>query len=142
RPRRLFERFNIDVLCTTDAASDPLEWHQRIRASGWRGDVRPTFRPDRAIDILHSGWPDEIARIGALSTIEISSYERYIQALENRRAHFKSLGATATDHAVEVPYTASLSAGEAAAIFERALRRNATVADARAFTAHMLMEMA
>jgi glucuronate isomerase len=142
RPRKLFQRFNIDVLCTTDAASDPLEWHQRIRTSGWRGDVRPTFRPDRAIDILHSGWPEEIARIGALSKIDITSYDHYIQALENRRAYFKSLGATATDHAVEVPWTASLSATDAGAIFERALQRKATAADARAFTAHMLMEMA
>ena len=26
-PRALFERFKIEVLCTTDAASDPLVWH-------------------------------------------------------------------------------------------------------------------
>jgi len=25
RPRALFERFNIEVLCTTDSATDPLE---------------------------------------------------------------------------------------------------------------------
>jgi len=142
RPRRLFERFNIDVLCTTDAASDPLEWHQRLRISDWGGDVRPTFRPDRAIDILHAGWADEIARISDLSKIDISTYERYVRALENRRAHFKSLGATATDHAVEVPWTASLSQEEAASIFDRALQKTASAADARAFTAHMLMEMA
>jgi len=142
RPRRLFERFNIDVLCTTDAASDPLEWHQRLRISDWGGDVRPTFRPDRAIDILHAGWADEIARISDLSKIDISTYERYIRALQNRRAHFKSLGATATDHAVEVPWTASLSQEEAASIFDRALQKTASAADARAFTAHMLMEMA
>jgi len=142
RPRRLFERFNIDVLCTTDAASDPLEWHQRLRISDWGGDVRPTFRPDRAIDILHAGWADEIARISELSKIDISTYERYVRALENRRAHFKSLGATATDHAVEVPWTASLSQEEAASIFDRALQKTASAADARAFTAHMLMEMA
>src|SRR4051812_33966539 len=128
RPRRLFERFNIDVLCTTDAASDPLEWHQRLRISDWGGDVRPTFRPDRAIDILHAGWADEIARISELSKIDISTYERYIRALENRRAHFKSLGATATDHAVEVPWTASLSQEEAASIFDRALQKTASAA--------------
>ena len=53
RPRALFERFNIEVLCTTDAATDSLEWHQQIRESGWSGVVRPTFRPDLAINLLH-----------------------------------------------------------------------------------------
>ena len=28
RPRALFERFRIEVLCTTDAATDTLEWHR------------------------------------------------------------------------------------------------------------------
>ena len=52
RPRALFERFNIEVLCTTDFATDPLEHHQAIRDSGWQGDVRPTFRPDAVVNLL------------------------------------------------------------------------------------------
>ncbi|MBU0510706.1 MAG: glucuronate isomerase [Chloroflexi bacterium] len=42
RPRALFERFNVEVLCTTDFATDSLEHHQAIRASSWDGDIRPT----------------------------------------------------------------------------------------------------
>ena len=53
RPRALFERFKIEVLCTTDAATDTLEFHRQIRESGWSGVVRPTFRPDLAINIRH-----------------------------------------------------------------------------------------
>src|SRR5262245_37401890 len=56
RPRRLFERFNIEVLCTTDAATDPLNHHQAIRASGWTGQVRPTFRPDALFNISTTEW--------------------------------------------------------------------------------------
>jgi len=41
RPRPLYERFNIEVLCTTDSATDPLEAHRAIRASGWRGASCP-----------------------------------------------------------------------------------------------------
>src|SRR6187401_1189481 len=51
RPRALFERFNIEVLATTNAASDQLAGHQRLRDSGWSGRVIPTFRPDAAIDL-------------------------------------------------------------------------------------------
>jgi glucuronate isomerase len=140
-PRALFERFRIEVLCTTDAAGDPLQWHQAIRASGWSGDVRPTFRPDLAVDILHPRWRDEMDRISQLSGIDIVDYGSFVRALENRRGFFKSLGATATDHAVETPWTASLDGAEAA-LFARALQGRATETDRAAFTAHMLMEMA
>ena len=36
RPRALFDRFRIEVLATTDAASDSLRAPRLIRASGWR----------------------------------------------------------------------------------------------------------
>jgi glucuronate isomerase len=142
RPRALFDRFNIEVLCTTDAATDSLEHHARIRESGWKGVVRPTFRPDLAINIQHPRWRQEIERLADASGEAVTSYASYIRALENRRAFFKASGATATDHAAETPYTAELSPAEAMALFERALHGRATADDARAFTAHMLMEMA
>src|SRR5690349_3312045 len=63
RPRALFDRFNIEVLCTTDAATDSLEYHQQIRQSGWKANIRPTFRPDRAIDILGPAWRAEIGKL-------------------------------------------------------------------------------
>jgi glucuronate isomerase len=50
-PRALFERFNIEALATTDAATDTLEHHQAIRASGWGGRIIPTFRPDAVSSI-------------------------------------------------------------------------------------------
>jgi glucuronate isomerase len=142
RPRALFERFRIQVLCTTDAAGDSLEWHRKIRASGWAGDVRPTFRPDLAIALTHPGWRAEIDRIAGASGVAIDSFARFIEALENRRAFFKSLGASATDHAVVTPWTERLPDAAVAAIFDRALAGRATADDERAFTAHMLMEMA
>jgi glucuronate isomerase len=142
RPRALFERFNIEVLCTTDTATDTLESHRRIRDSGWTGVVRPTFRPDVAINIRHPQWRGEIARLSAATDDDVNSYAAYVRALESRRAFFKSMGATATDHAAETPFTAELSPADAAALFERALAGRATEADAHAFTGHMLMEMA
>lgn len=142
QPRRLFERFNVEVLCTTDAATDTLEQHQAIRASGWDGDIRPTFRPDAVVNLDSPGWHEGIDRLSAVSGVAITGYAPFIRALEQRRAFFKSLGATATDHAALTPYTAPLSAREASAIFERALRGEASADDARIFTGHMLIEMA
>ncbi len=142
RPRALFERFRIEVLCTTDAATDTLDCHRRIRESGWTGRVLPTFRPDACTAILAPSWRAEIARLEEVSGIEVNGYRPFIAALENRRAYFKSMGAVSTDHGVEDPFTQALDAAAAEALFARALRGRATEEDARAFTAHMLMEFA
>ncbi len=142
KPRRLFERFNIEVLCTTDAATDTLDYHQKIRASGWSGNIRPTFRPDTVVNIDSPGWRAQIDRLSEVSGITVDSYSAYIQALEQRRSFFKSMGAAATDHAALTPYTEKLPEWEATAIFERALRGKFSNDDARRFTGHMLIEMA
>jgi glucuronate isomerase len=142
RPRALFERFNIEVLCTTDAATDPLVHHQAIRDSGWDGDIRPTFRPDAVVNLLTEGWRENIDGLSEASGITVHSYPTFIQALEERRAFFKSFGARATDHGAQSAYTAELSPSEADAIFQRALGGQATPDDARRFTAHMIVESA
>jgi glucuronate isomerase len=142
RPRALFERFNIEVLCTTDAATDPLEHHQVIRNSGWKGDIRPTFRPDAVVNLHTPDWRRNVDALSAVSGITVDSYATFIEALEQRRAFFKSMGATATDHAAVSAYTTELSPSEADAIFQRALRAEATPQDAFRFTAHMIMESA
>ncbi len=141
-PRRMFERFNIEVLCTTDAATDPLEQHQAIKASGWGGQIKPTFRPDAVVNLGTENWRQHINSLSQISGIAVTGYKTFIEALENRRAFFKEMGATATDHAAGTPFTAELSAQEAEAIFQRALLGNATTDDAERFTGHMLMEMA
>ena len=142
RPRALFERFNIEVLATTDHASDPLDAHRRIRESGWSGRVIPTFRPDAVFRIAASGWRDALNALAAASSRVITDLSSFIAALEDRRRYFQSLGATAADHAVVEPYTARLSAPDAAQLFRKALEGTATPADQRSFEAHMLMEMA
>jgi len=52
------------------------------------------------------------------------------------------MGATATDHGVEEPYTERLSEETAGDLFQRARNANVSSADQRRFQAHMLMEMA
>lgn len=142
RPRELFQRFDIEVLCTTDAATDPLTYHQQIQDSGWPGRICPTFRPDAVINILTEGWLQQIEALSQVSGIDVRSYDTLIQALENRRAFFKSMGAHATDHAALTPYTAELTPAQADAILQRAFQGRATPEDETQFTAHMIMESA
>jgi glucuronate isomerase len=142
KPRALFEQFNIEVLSTTDAASDTLEYHQQIRESDWGGRVLPTFRPDAVVNLDFPGWRANIEALERITNTAITNYRSYISALESRRAYFKSMGATATDHAALTALTLELSPTESEAIFQRALRGQASPADAARFSAHMLIEMA
>jgi len=141
-PRALFERFNIEVLATTDSASDSLDHHRAIRGSGWKGRVIPCFRPDAVFRIAAPEWPAELEALGREHGAPLVDYAEFIRALEDRRTFFKSMGATATDHAVLEPYTTWLSPDEAETVFQRARQGDVTPADERRFTAHLLMEMA
>jgi glucuronate isomerase len=130
------------VLATTDAATDRLESHARIRASGWSGRVIPTFRPDALLQIAAPGWGAALEALVAVHGRPVGDYAEFIAALEGRRAFFRSLGATASDHGVTEPYTDRLPDAEATRLFRLAREGRASAADQRAFEAHMLMEMA
>jgi len=145
RPRALFERFHIEVLTTTDKASDPLEHHRTIRGSGWPragGRVIPCFRPDAVFRIASPGWPAELEALGREHGAPLTDYAEFVCALADRRTFFRRMGATATDHAVLEPYTTWLPPDEAEVLFQQARQGQVTPADERRFTAHLLMEMA
>ena len=144
-PRTLFERFNIEMLVTTDAAADPLKHHQKIRASDWtfgRHRVVPTFRPDALFRIAQPAWADALGALESTIGKTITSCGGLLDALAERRKYFASLGARSTDHGVLEPYTAELSATSAEQLFQRARNGEATLDDQRRFEGHMLMEMA
>jgi glucuronate isomerase len=142
RPRALFKRFNIEVLATTDGASDTLEHHKALRTVELGGRVIPTFRPDALFRIASPGWSAELGRFERASGGTIGSYAELMRAVARRRADFKSMGATATDNAVVIPHTERLKDAEPERLFTKAGERAATEEDQARFEAHLLMEMA
>jgi glucuronate isomerase len=141
-PRALFDRFNIEVLTTTDGAADSLEYHQKIKSSGWKGNIIPCFRPDAVVNLTMKGWKHNLTALEEVTGFEINSFKNYIKALEQRREFFKSMGAVSTDQGVTSPYTHELSPNDSESIFQRALKGKVTEADSAQFTANMLIEMA
>jgi glucuronate isomerase len=141
-PRALFEQFNIEVLATTDAATDTLEHHQKIAASGWKGRVLPTFRPDSVVDAEYIGFHDNLKLLGEVSGQDVSTWKGYLDALRQRRAFFKANGATATDHGHLTAMTADLPWNEAAALYERIYTGKTRAGDIELFQAQMLTELA
>ncbi|ADW69120.1 glucuronate isomerase [Granulicella tundricola] len=141
-PRALFEQFNIEVLATTDAATDPLKFHAQIKESGWKGRVVPTFRPDSVVDAEFIGFKENLQKLGEMTGEDVSNFKGYLNALRSRRAFFKSMGATATDHGHLTAMTADLPADEAGRLYERVFAGKMQAGDVELFQAQMLTELA
>jgi len=142
RPRALFERFNIEVLATTESPTDPLDHHRRLREGNWRGRVVTAFRPDPVVDPEFEGFAANLDALGSLAGEDTGSYGGYLAALMNRRRHFAAMGATSTDHGHPTAATFDLGRAEAEALFAKARAGACTPAEAERFRGHMLMEMA
>ena len=142
RPRALFDRFNIEVLATTESPLDPLDHHRAIRQSGWKGKVITAYRPDGVVDPQYPSFASNLEAFGKISGEDISSYAGYLRAHERRRAFFKEAGATSTDHGHPTPFTADLARAEAEALYAKIRRGNCTASDAELFRGQMLTEMA
>ena len=142
RPRALFERFNIEAISTTESAIDDLKWHKMVRTSGWSGKVVTAYRPDAVVDPDFAGFAENVARIGEMAGKDATTWDGYLDAHRNRRAFFKSFGATSSDHGHPTARTEDLPKAEAAALFDKALRGKCSPEVADRFRGHMLTEMA
>lgn len=142
RPRALLDRFGIEIIATTDPATADLADHAALAADGWGERVVPTFRPDAVLHVDRPGWARDVALLGERAGVEIGTYRDFVHALEARRRAFVEAGARATDHGHVSADTTPLPQADAAAVFDAALRGEVTVAAARAFSGHMLFEMA
>jgi glucuronate isomerase len=142
RPRALFERFNIEVISTTDSALDSLSHHEMIRTSRWKGRVLPTYRPDAVIDPEMDGFKGNLTRLGEVSGEDTMSWKGYLAAHRVRRRFFISRGATASDHGHASAATANLSEAEAKALFAKVVTGKFNPGEAELFRAQMLTEMA
>ncbi len=141
-PRALFDRFNIEVLSTTDSALSELEHHDNIRNSSWSGRVIPTYRPDNVVDPQIKGFRDNVLKLGTLTNEDTSSWSGYLKAHRLRRLFFKEMGATATDHGHPSARTESLTYKEAENLFHLVLAEDVSSEDADRFRGQMLTEMA
>ncbi|BCH28695.1 uronate isomerase [Mesorhizobium sp. L-8-10] len=142
RPRALFERFDIEVIATTEGALDDLRWHRAIGQSGWGGRVITTYRPDSVVDPDFDGFAANLDAFGEITGCDTGTWKGYLDAHRTRRAFFRQHGATASDHGHPTADTADLSAVDAEALYVRVRAGGAGPAERNLFRAQMLTEMA
>ena len=142
RPRALFERFRIEVLATTDSPLDSLAHHKAMRASGFKGRIIPTFRPDPVVDPDFPNFVENLECLGQLTRADTGTWQGYLSALRQRRLEFKALGCTATDHGHPTAATADLKPDSAARLYQKIASGTGDPDDCELFRAQMLTEMA
>lgn len=122
--RGILKKMKVRVICTTDDPTDDLEHHLKIaRDEIFNVRVVPAFRPDAAmaVDQPHqfNAW---IKRLEAAGDIDVNSYNRFLEALEQRHSFFHTAGCRLSDHGLEQPYAESFTTDEIERIFDRVRR--------------------
>ena len=126
RCRRLIERFNVKVICTTDDPASDLHAHIALaKDPSFRTRVLPSFRPDKALMVDGAGYGAYIEKLREVSDTDISSFEGLMAALEKRLDVFHALGARVSDHGpVRVP-AGTLTDRQLDEVMARAIRGEA-----------------
>ena len=119
-PRGLLEKLGVRELCTTDDPLDSLEWHEKI-AGDWKTcKVRPSFRPDLAINAESPDYPAYISRLQTADGTKFKSITDMIAALGRRMDFFKEKGSLVSDHSLENDFYLPATYDDVNYIFEKA----------------------
>jgi len=120
----IVRKFNVKVICTTDDPVDTLEFHRAIKAKPFGTKVIPAFRPDKAmavesLDEFHK-W---LKKLEKTSSVSVSDYDTFIEAIRNRHAFFHENDCRVSDHGLETTYAENYTANEINLIFSKILNK-------------------
>jgi glucuronate isomerase len=121
--QNLILKMNVETMCSTDDPVDTLEYHKKLQSSKLKGIVRPTFRPDKAMNIFKPDFPDYVEALAKRWNTSIDSLDKLIAVLQKAHDFFAENGCIASDHGVNVPYGYQVNKAEAEAVFKKALAR-------------------
>jgi len=124
--RGLMRRYGVEVVCTTDDPADTLEYHRRIRESGFEIKVLPTWRPDKAMAVENAPkFREYVAKLAQVAGKPIKTLDEFLEVLQDRHDLFASLGCRLSDHGIEEFYDQRVAdQGEMSVLFEKALMGN------------------
>ena len=140
----LIQKMKVRVICTTDDPIDSLEFHQKIAASNFPVKVYPAFRPDKAMELSNAAnFVTYIQNLEKASKVSISSFDDYLNALQNRHDFFASNGCNVSDHGLEEIYAEDFTNAEINSIFNKVIAgKDISVFEQRQFKSCMLLHFA
>ena len=120
--RAMIKKSNVKYIGTTDDPIDNLEYHIQIsKDESFDCEVRPSFRPDKALKIQGEDFVNYIGLLGKTENTEIKDYATLLTVLEKRLDFFVENGCKITDHSLERVYFRQATLEEVDNIFKKAL---------------------
>ena len=102
-PRKLIEKSNVEVICTTDDITDDLLWHKKIaEEKGFKTKVIPSFRTDNLLLVRRAGYADYINKLSEVSGVKIDNLDTLKKAVSARLDFFCKMGCRCSD--IGMPY--------------------------------------
>ncbi|MCR5250307.1 MAG: glucuronate isomerase [Lachnospiraceae bacterium] len=124
--RGIIRRSNVKFVGTTDDPTDSLEWHEKLAKEDTGFMVRPSFRPDKAVNITKDGFADYIKKLArSVGKESLDTAVEVCDALCKRLDHFAAHGCKASDHGLDYVMFRKGTAEEADAAFRKAMRGEA-----------------
>ena len=142
--RGLIRQSNVAYIGTTDDPVDSLEWHEKIAADDtFTTIVRPSFRPDKAININKAGWREYIDKLAKVVGKEtFASAQEVLDAIVDRFRFFKDHGCVASDHGIDYVMFRPAPMEEVEEVFKKAMAgEELTVEEAEKFQTAMLLTL-
>ena len=79
----------------------------KLRIKDFDVKVLPTFRPDKGLEINKDTFVPFVKQLEKVTNKTFSSFEEYLQALEERVQYFHEKGCRISDHGLgEIPFAA------------------------------------
>ena len=120
--RNLIRQSNVTLVCTTDDPVDSLHWHEVIAADeSFEVQVLPAWRPDKAMNLEKTDYPDYLKKLENVSEMKIDSFAGLIKALRKRMEYVAERGCCVSDHGLEYVMYAPASEEEVETIFSKRL---------------------
>ncbi len=143
RPQQLLKEMNVESMCTTNDPTELLEDHKKLMEILGKGYIRPTWRPDNAMNIFKDLWLDYATRLGERVNKNLLTLNDFIAALRVTHDYFAEFGCIASDHGVLVPLGFGVNKKDIEDIYERRINKEETSEEEHMlFMSYMLHEFA
>ena len=120
KPQNLLRKMGVETMCSTDDPVDDLKHHSALNENFGSMLVRPTWRPDKVMNILAPGWSEYIAKFEKRFATEINSVGEIMEVLRKSHDYFAEFGCVASDHGVDMPPSGTGNKEQAEKIFKMA----------------------
>ena len=121
KPQNLLKEMNVEIMCTTDDPDSTLKYHKKAQKEVDGVSIRPTWRPDKAMNIDKEGWKEFVNSLGEATDVDSSSFKGFLEALQESHDYFDEMGCVASDHGVKEPLSYKVDRSRAAAIFDKTM---------------------